>query len=243
MSSKFFEISLDSLPKTEGLEYVKYTPEEYREMANSLGNTQSLMAEGKTGKEILASPDSNNNFGTSNTYSNLYNPSSGARVKIDFDANGGFDRYENGRHRVEAAREAGLTHIPAEIRCPSDESLQSVENNYGNGRDLTQYDPTSERNALLDREMYQPQSSQEPVNTTNGSVDQTKLGGPTTGADPFVNLRDKYGTSQESNQTKDLAKSSDAGDQGNRNDLVNKYASEPSVPSPKPADDGETTSA
>jgi hypothetical protein len=206
MPSKFFEISLDSLPKNEGLEYRKYTPEQYGEMANALGNTQNLMAEGRTGKEILASPDSENNFGTSNTYSHFYNPSSGDRVKVDFDGDGGFSGYTNGRHRVEAAREAGLTHIPTEVSCPSDDSLQAVENSYGNGRDLTQYDPVSERNEI-DREMFQPPREQ--ADTLNKQPEQIESGGPASGSDPFANLREKYGTSQDSGHDKAIKTNQD----------------------------------
>jgi hypothetical protein len=152
MPSKFFEILLDDLPVNEDLVYEKYTPSQYNEMAKSLGDVQSSMDQGKTGKEILATPDSQDPRGLSNTYRHFYNPESGERVKVDFNNSGEFGGYTNGRHRIEAARSAGLTHIPAEVSCPNLEELKTLENQSGSGRDLSQFNPKEEQLELYREE-------------------------------------------------------------------------------------------
>jgi hypothetical protein len=124
MPKKFFEITIDKLPRVEELEgkplkNEKRSQEEYLEYVGSLSRIQQQMDQGKTGRDILLTPD-NRAYGA---YESCYNPNSGDRIRIDFDHNGEVSGYSNGRHRIEAARKVGLQYIPAEIYAPNEDIL------------------------------------------------------------------------------------------------------------------------
>ncbi|MEB3231774.1 MAG: hypothetical protein VKJ64_12250 [Leptolyngbyaceae bacterium] len=153
MPNKFFEIAIDALDPPQDLEYKKYSEPEYGEMAQSLQQIQSLMDQGKSGQEILSTGDNNNLRGVSESYKQFYNPKSGDRVKVNFDENGQFHDYTNGRHRIEAARNLGLSHIPADVYSPTAEGLQKIENTHGSGRNLENFNPLQEQDDI-DRAKY-----------------------------------------------------------------------------------------
>jgi hypothetical protein len=145
MPKKFFEIAIDKLPSVEELEgkplNEKRPQEDYSQYIESLPRIQQQMDQGETGRDILLTSDAS-------TYESCYNPSSGNRIQIEFDQNGEVSAYPDGRHRIEAARQSGLHHIPAEINAPNREILNQLEVEYSSGRDLSQYNPREEFNEL-----------------------------------------------------------------------------------------------
>jgi hypothetical protein len=152
MPSNFFEIDPRYI-NTDHKGEDKYTPEEYSQMTDSLKNVQGLMDTGVSGKEILSQHPDRSPTGIAETYKQFYNPEQGSRVKVDVDADGNLF-CGNGKHRCESAKEKDM-YVPAEVRCSDEKQLADVENKYGSGRDLSQFNPRDEQNQL-DREQTPP---------------------------------------------------------------------------------------
>jgi hypothetical protein len=155
MPSKFFEIDINQLPIIQDLENKKYTAQEYAKMGQSLSQVQTLMEQGKSGKEILSVSDSDHLRGIPAAYNGFYNAEGGDRIKLDFDDSGQFRDYANGRHRIESARNQGIRYIPAEVSAPNEKVLKQLAADYGSGRDLSKFDPKCEQ-MELDQERYFP---------------------------------------------------------------------------------------
>jgi hypothetical protein len=172
MTSDFFEVSLDRLPVKQLQQSSKYSKNDIQRMSNSLQEVQQLIDEGKTGEEILSYGDRSDNLGVANTYQKLYSQEGADRIKLALDSQGNLECI-NGNHRIQAAREQGLSHIPASVNADFEgdsEALDKFKKEHKSGRDISRFNPKKEQQNL-DNKHYSDKLL--PLSSTNSETEST----------------------------------------------------------------------